>query len=191
MSALLPDTLTHYYSAARGPLRSLSSIPIDQAEALMEDIHRQGLGFASRRPADYLVNRRGVEKLVRDGFIRKGGVPCRDTPHYFILGECAWVKTWYPDGRDLRLPLALFDPMTVSFTYGDSYPAMRFQDGKPYRAQVYTLAELPGLVAEFGLPQDWNPTGALGPERYIEAQVWQDERLVEWLHDNRRNLSDE
>ncbi len=62
----------------------------------------------------------------------------------------------------------------VSFTYGDTFPAMRFGDGKPYRRQVYTLAELPDLVVMYGLPQEWNADGKGGPDRYIEAQVWYD-----------------
>ena len=36
------------------------------------------------------------------------------------------------------------------------------------------LADLPAVVAEYGLPQECNTEGKLGPERYIEAQVWQD-----------------
>jgi hypothetical protein len=44
---------------------------------------------------------------------------------------------------------------------------------KVYRGQVYTLAELPELVARYGLPQVWNPDGKLGPERY-KAQVWEE-----------------
>jgi hypothetical protein len=69
----------------------------------------------------------------------------------------------------LCIPLAVFQPKIVSFTYGDTFPAMRYADAKPYRGQVYTLAELPGLVEQYGLPQDWNAEGKLGPERYIEA----------------------
>jgi hypothetical protein len=37
---------------------------------------------------------------------------------------------------------------------------------------VYTCEQLPELIRAYGWPQDWNPAGALGPERYIEAQVW-------------------
>lgn len=55
---------------------------------------------------------------------------------------------------------------------------MRFQDGRPYRGQVYTLGELPELVRKFGLPQVWNQDGKFGPERYIEAQVW-DKALIQ------------
>ncbi len=84
------------------------------------------------------------------------------------------MLNWYADGCALRLPLGALDPQTVSLTYGDSFPAMRYQDGSPWRGQVYTLAELPALVARYGLPQVWNADGRRGPDRYIEAQLWSD-----------------
>jgi hypothetical protein len=56
----------------------------------------------------------------------------------------------------------------------------RYQDGKPYRNQVYTLNEIRKVVNEFGLPQEWNFDGNKGPERYIEVQVWDDKSLCNW-----------
>ncbi len=44
-------------------------------------------------------------------------------------------------------------------------------DGQKYRRTVYTLAEIPGIIEKYGLPQDWNNDGAFGPERYIEVQI--------------------
>lgn len=178
----LPDFLCHYYEASDGPFRNLSDLPDEAAEQLLQQI-REGddRRFASRRPADYLSVRRRLEAQVRAGFIAKGGKPLRERPHYLILGACPWVRDWYPDGRELRIPLTAFSAAIVSFTYGDSFPAMRYQDGKAYRGQVYTLAELPGLISRFGLPQDWNAGGEHGPERYIEAQVWADEPLRRYL----------
>jgi hypothetical protein len=58
---------------------------------------------------------------------------------------------------------------------------MRVQDGKPYRGQVYTAEEIRKIIKSYGMPQHWNPTGALGPDRYIEAQVWDDQPLLPWL----------
>lgn len=173
-----PDFLTHYYEAARGPLCSLSTLPPDGAERLLTRIRQAGEVFASRRSPDYLAIRRGLEQRIRELFIARGGQPQRATPHYFIVGACPWLLSWYRAGREIRAPLAAFDPSTVSLTYGDSFPAMRFQDGAPWRGQVYMLAELPALVARYGLPQVTNPEGRLGPDRYIEAQVWGDEPLV-------------
>ncbi|MBN2472200.1 MAG: hypothetical protein JXN59_15865 [Anaerolineae bacterium] len=177
----LPDFLSHYYEAACGPFRSLSDLPPEEADRVQAALCQRGTTFAGRRSPDYLSIRRDLETRVRGLFVARGGRPERARPHYLILGACPWVKTWYLDGRELRIPLARFDPAIVSFTYGDTFPAMRYGDGKPTRGQVYTLAELPALVAEHGLPQDWNADGRGGPDRYIEAQVWSDAPLREYL----------
>ncbi len=173
----VPDVLTHYYDAARGPFRSLTALPLDEADRLQAQIAAQGHAFASQRPAGYLAVRRDLEQRIRQLFAARGGCPERATPHYFIVGACDWLLTWYEQPACLSLPITEVDPAVVSLTYGDSFPAMRVQDGKPWRGQVYTLRDLPGLVARFGLPQQWNADGARGPDRYIEAQVWSDAPL--------------
>jgi hypothetical protein len=180
----LPDFLSHYYEAADGPLRNLSDLPHEEAEMLLARLRLAGDRFASQRNDDYLTVRRELEQRVRSLFIARGGRPVRERPHYFLLGACPWLLTWYPQGCELRVPLRAFRPETVSFTYGDTFPAMRYADGKPYRGQVYTLSELPSLVEQYGLPQDWNPDGEGGPDRYIEAQVWDDEPLRLYLASN-------
>ena len=37
------------------------------------------------------------------------------------------------------------------------------------------------LIGQYGLPQKWNPVGRLGPDRYIEAQIWDDRPLRKFL----------
>lgn len=66
---------------------------------------------------------------------------------------------------------------SVSFTYGDLFPTMRYTDDKPYRKQVYTKDEILDVIQSYGWPQEWNQLGNLGPERYIEVQVW-NERMI-------------
>lgn len=178
---MLPLDLCHYYDCSQGPFRNLSDLPEAEAERVLNAIRAQGMGFASQRAVDYLSIRRGLEQRVRELFIEKGGQPRRERPHYMILGACDWVKSWYVAGCELCIPIANFAAEHVSFTYGDTFPAMRYGDGKPTRGKVYTMAELPVLVAEFGLPQICNPDGKLGPDRYIEAQVWDDASLRAWL----------
>lgn len=182
---MIPDYLCHYYEEADGPLRNLSDLPIPEAEALLERLRLQGDRFASQRKEDYLAVRRNLEDQVRQLFTEKGGRPRRMHPHYFVLGECAWLKSWYPHGCELRIPLKSFCLESLSFTYGDTFPAMRYNDGKPYRGKVFTWVELPALVNEYGLPQIWNADGKYGPERYIEAQVWEDELLKEYVNPDR------
>lgn len=176
-----PDFLTHYYEASQGPFRSLSDLDPETAEAILQRIREDGVIFASKRNADYLRIRRGLETQIRQLFIQKGGQPRSRRPHYFILGSCDWVKSWYQEGREVIVPIRSFDPAAISFTYGDSFPAMRYKDGKPYRCQVYTLSELGQVIEKYGLPQQWNCDGSLGPERYIEAQVWDDEPIQKYL----------
>lgn len=74
-----------------------------------------------------------------------------------------------------------FRNLSSAFTYGDLFPTMRYEDGKPYRKQVYTKREIVQIVDTYGLPQDWNRDGSLGPERYIEVQIWDDVIVKEWL----------
>jgi hypothetical protein len=174
---LVPQVLSHYYEKGLRAFRSLSDLPPEQAEQVMATIRAAGIGFASKRSEDYLAIRAELENRVRQMFIDKGGKPKRLHPHSMILGTSAWLQSWYPDGQELCIPLAKFDPDSVSFTYGDIFPAMRYQDGKPYRGQVYGMHDLEQLIQEFGLPQEWNPDGRLGPDRYIEAQVWDDTPL--------------
>lgn len=178
---MIPDFLSHYYEASKGPFRSLSDLRPDEAEVILNNLRQKGDVFASKRAEDYLDIRRSLEEKVRELFIKKGGKPRRQKPHYMILGACSWLKEWYLDGQEVRIPLIDFRPEIVSFTYGDTFPAMRYQDGKPYREQVYTLDELPELVNLHGLPQVWNCDGTHGPDRYIEAQVWADEPIKQFL----------
>jgi hypothetical protein len=183
-STTLPDSLYHYYEASKGPFLNLSDFPLTEAEQVLDQIRQKGEIFASKRSPDYLTIRRELEIKVRQMFIAKGGKPIRKRPHYMILGACPWLIDWYKDGRELRVPLSAFQTERVSFTYGDTFPAMRYQDGKPYRGQVYTLDELPELIRLHGLPQEWNPDGKLGPDRYIEAQVWDDAPIKQYLKGN-------
>jgi hypothetical protein len=177
-SMVMQDFLFHYYDKSTGPFLNLSDLESADAERIMEEIRNGGKGFASRRPIDYLAIRRELETRARTLFEQKGGKPIRAYPHYMTLGQCPWLLKWYGNGMELKISIDLFDPMTVSFTYGDLFPTMRFQDNKPYRRQVYTLPEICNLINRFGLPQEWNADGSHGPERYIEAQIWDDRPLA-------------
>ncbi len=96
------------------------------------------------------------------------------SPHYMVVEECPWLRTWYEEPEVVVIPLEKLDTRKISFTYGDSMPTFspRVNDGKEYRKKVYTYEEILEIIEKYGLPQEWNADGANGPERYIEAQVW-------------------
>jgi hypothetical protein len=173
--------LYHYFDESTGPFRNLSDLEPADAEKVLNEIRDQQKGFASKRSTDYLTIRRSLELKARELFILKGGKPIRSYPHYMTLGECPWLLEWFEQGKQVSIPIEEFDPYTISFTYGDLFPTMRYPDGKVYRGQVYTLNEIYRVINEFGLPQKWNPLGSNGPERYIEVQIWDDKSLTTWL----------
>jgi hypothetical protein len=156
-------------------------LSLEDAEQILEEIRRNGNRFASQRTSDYMNKRRALEDKIRMLFEAKGGKPKLARPHYMILGDCPWLKTWYVDGQALQIKLVFIPESCVSFTYGDSFPAMNYNDGKPYRGQVYSWGELGEVIERYGLPQIWNPDGRGGPERYIEAQIWDDTPLREHI----------
>jgi hypothetical protein len=177
--------LYHYYECRRGPFVNLSDLPLSEAEQILTHIRQAGQTFASKRTPDYLAIRRDLEEHVRRLFEAKGGRPRRARPQYMTVGACTWLREWYVQGCELSIPIRSFAPDVISFTYGDTFPALRLHDGRPYRGQVYILAELPGLIQQYGFPQDWNRDGQYGPERYIEAQVWDDGPLQPYLDPSR------
>jgi hypothetical protein len=177
--------LYHYYECRCGSFVNLSDLPFSEAEQILMRIRQAGQTLASKRTPDYLAIRRDLEERVRRLFEAKGGRPRHAQPHYMTVGACTWLREWYVQGCELSIPISSFAPEVISFTYGDTFPALRLHDGRPYRGQVYILAELPGLIQQYGLPQDWNCDGQYGPERYIEAQIWDDEPLQPYLDPSR------
>jgi hypothetical protein len=167
--------LYHYYEYERGPFKNLSSLSEEKAEEVFMQLRQSGDVFASKRSADYLLVRRELESRAREMFVAKGGKPKKQFPHYMTLGECEWIRSWYKQGCEIQIDLVHFDPDTLSFTYGDLFPTMRYNDGKPYRGKIYTLDEIKSLIEKYGMPQVWNRDGTSGPERYIEVQVWDDQ----------------
>ncbi|QHW29956.1 hypothetical protein GZH47_03305 [Paenibacillus rhizovicinus] len=166
--------LYHYFERGAGPFRNLSALSDEDAACVSARLRVEGRAFASKRSDDYLAIRRELEQRARSMFVRKGGRPSGNFPHYMTLGPCRWLETWFVEPEVIALDWDYFTAETLSFTYGDLFPTMRVADGRPYREQVYTKAEIRGIIGQYGLPQHWNPEGESGPERYIEVQVWDD-----------------
>lgn len=169
--------LFHYYDIETGPFRNLSQLPAEDAQAVSDRLRSEGRTFAGRRSTDYMLVRRELEARARELFIQKGGRPRNAYPHYLTLGACEWLETWYEKPGFVEVPWGEIAEESISFTYGDLFPTMRYRDDKPYRRQVYTKQEIVTVIERFGWPQAWNKQGEHGPERYIEAQVW-DERAI-------------
>jgi hypothetical protein len=181
MKLVVPTNCYHYYEQEVGPFASLSQLPMEDAERILGQIRAEGTRFASKRAIDYVRVRTELEQLARGLFIDKGGKPKTSVPYYLTLGRCEWLVEWYNNGAELGIPLSSLDPLSVSFTYGDLFPTMRYADAKPYRKKTYMLEEIGQVIDEYGLPQEWNRDGKKGPERYIEVQLWDEEPIIQYL----------
>ena len=174
--------LYHYYDRRTGPFRSLTSIPWEEAKRVLEKIRQERPdSFCAQRDGEYITRRLNCEARLRKEFLAIGGVTDIDSPHYMVLGESRWLSTWYEQSDCIKIPVEKFDISKISFTYGDSMPTFNFKDGKEYREKVYDYEGILKVIEKYGLPQEWNDDGRYGPERYVEAHVWTDDVIKDYL----------
>lgn len=175
--------LYHYYDKTKVPFLNLSDLPVEQANEMLDDIRKRKPDTqAAKRQIDYMEKRLYYEGILREEFLKKGGVIKRSSPHYMTVEHSPWLSTWFQPCGIIKIPIEEFDLATISFTYGDSHPTFspRVQDGKEYRKKLYMYDEILDLIERYGLPQQWNDDGKYGPERYIEAHVWSDETIKKY-----------
>lgn len=175
-----PLRLVHYFDARRGPFRSLSALPPDDARRVTRELAAREPGMLGERSEAYVDRRRELERLARAAFVAQGGTPRAPFPQYMVVEPCAWLAGWYARPAAVECGSDAFEPGVLSFTYGDLFPTFspHVRDGREYRGRVYTLDGIRELLGRIGTPQRWNADGRHGPERYVEVQVWQDAATV-------------
>ena len=176
--------LYHYYDKTVGSFKNLSDNSIDNANKILREIAITKPNVqCSKRSSDYMYYRLNYENILRTEFTKMGGIIKRKSPHYMVVEHCPWLSTWFDNCSYVKIPIEKFDLRTVSFTYGDSHPTFsdRVNDEKEYRKKLYTYNQILKIINKYGLPQDWNSDGRFGPERYIEAHIWTDDVISEYL----------
>ena len=190
------DYLTRYYTRGAPPFQSLSALPDGEAIQIMQELYAQFEGSILferfKDPALYLYQRKQTEQWTREQFIAKGGQPQAAYPISMVLGSSRWVEKHAPGAAatqaEIRIPLAILNESEVSFTYPDSMISFWFGQARPaelyqpdYHGRVFTLAEILAIIELKGMPEEnWNThlPGDLAP--YIEAQVWNHKRLLDY-----------
>ena len=183
---VFPDVITHNYHPARGAFQNICNLPEVEAESILAEI--RATSNASLR-SNYLQRRFAVEEWLFEDSRRKLGRTPLSRPIYFFLGN-------FDDGRDASrpkshvLPLALFPPETLTFTFPDSmasyFNATRnshLPDRKEYHGNVFTLGEIKDVVARFWMPSKrCTAEPSMNYDRFIEVQVWDDRPLKSFLY---------
>lgn len=193
----LPKHITHYFSGADKPFQNLSDLDPDVLATVLAKLKRrkaENPAFKRVFGKVYMEFRQGTETKLRDLFVARGGKPERQSPHYFVLGDCEWFAGLYPDPQTVTLDLPSLSPEVASFTYPDSFVSMRLgpdfglppEPRQPYHEKAFLLDELAAVVAEYGLPdgavyEDYADYHKRRFEKYIEVQVWADGPVAEFL----------
>ena len=149
---------------------NISELSMEQSNIILNRIKKEKPTTQSaQRDTEYMFRRHMYEDIIRKEFLKKGGIINRNVPHYMVVEHSPWLSTWFEDSAYIKISIEEFDLKTVSFTYGDSHPTFspwpRDDDWKEYCRKLYTYDEILVIMKKYGLPQDWNNDGKLGPER--------------------------
>lgn len=193
----LPNLVTHYHSRLDRPFLNLSDLPSDELEEVVEKLQQRKSDDPNYKRVfgrRYMDFRKETETKLRRLFEERGGEPERQSPHYFVLGECPWFSDLYPDAETVQLDWRTLPKGLTSFTYPDSFVSMRLgqkyglppEPLQPYHERVFFMRELAEIVAKHGLPdgsadEDYNGYHNRRFEKYIEVQLWADGPVTEFL----------
>ncbi len=176
--------LTHYYHEQDRPFQNLASLSLEIALSVIAGLQERTGAVYRRfdRPAEYLCQRRETESWLRAEFIKKGGQPIANHPHYLVVDRSAWIEEGYNgQSKTVQIPISAFNPDLVSFTYPDSMISywLKSQTDRifyqpEYHGQVFGVGEIDKIIERFGIPdREWETEPARKYDIFIEAQVWE------------------
>jgi len=180
--------LYHYFERDFGPFMPLTALPVEEAKQIL--IAKKAAGKFHNPDIDgFLQNRYDRDKQLRNAFIAHGGRPQRIAPVYMMLGEHPQWESAYEHPAVIKIPLKEFDPLTVSFTYGDSFaifnPALFGEE--EYWNKIYFADEILEVIDRHGFPPyvEYDFKRGIYPTdkninhhlKYVEAHIWSDNVL--------------
>lgn len=172
--------LFHYFEKSRGPFKTLSDLTVEESIRIHTELEAENTIFAARSAnGQYMLQRHIVEQRAYAMFLRKGGKPKRKNPYYMVLAEeeSEECKSWFHDCGIIKIPLNEFDPLTVSFTYGDSFPTFKpiFDEEPEY--SLYLFDEILDVIKKRGMPPVRTDSMSWLEPSYVEAQIWSNETI--------------
>jgi hypothetical protein len=166
----IPDYIVHYNRSE--PFRSMTAVePSFRSQTVKNLNETNSWGIARFLDAEYLDRRSMAEKRMHSEFVSRGGSPEIENPFYFFLGRNQQFES-NELNKGYQILLKDLDPLSVSFTYGDSLLAYdenyRSQVGEKYKnplcARLFLIEELENLFS--------HPAFPVSNRLHIEAQLW-------------------
>lgn len=197
----LQHFLYHYFERCFGPFRPLTDLAMEKARKVLFEQRAAGR-FHNPDIDGFLHKRCERDQKLRNIFISRGGKPEKVSPIYMMLGEHKQWESAYEEPAVIKIPLEEFNPLTVSFTYGDSFaifnPSLFGEE--EYWNKLYFVDEILDVINRHGFPPyvEYNFKEGIYPKdkhinhhlKYVEAHVWSDKVLDKyrniWLGENFR-----
>ena len=180
--------LYHYFERGLGPFMPLTALPLEEARQIL--IGQRTVGkFGNPDIEGFLQKRYNRDRRLRNLFIAHGGQTQRTVPVYMMLGEHRQWESAYENPAVIKIPLKEFDPLTVSFTYGDSFAIFNSAlfGEEEYWNNIYFADEILEVIVRYGFPPyvEYDFKRGIYPTdkhinhhlKYVEAHVWSDELL--------------
>lgn len=118
---------------------------------------------------NYYKLRETQDKYLYKEFIAIGGKPETEHPLSFVIEGSKYLKEWFGNGIETRIPLSGIREEHISFTLGDS-GAEYGRSGSVRLLGLHDMAEL--LAKQTGAFNDF--LKVIG-KQYVEVQLWSDE----------------
>lgn len=117
---------------------------------------------------------------------------CAFFPLYMVVENTTWIEEGYKgQSRKIQIPISEFEPKEVSFTYPDSMISYWLKDKKQapfyqpdYHGQVFRLDEIIQVIKKYRIPvEEWKTQKARKHDIFIEAQIWNEQAVLNYLKD--------
>lgn len=163
--------LVHYCHPDCEPLKNIMRLPREEAFAMarrMAEAHPETTAFYRFADFDnYFALREAQDRYLYECFKELGGIPEEEHPLSFVIEGSDYLKEWFGNGTEIRLPLRAIDSGDVSFTVGDSGA----EYGKNGSVELLTKEELQKRIDQSGGFEAFMQESG---KYYVEVQLWSD-----------------
>ena len=172
MGGLDELVLTNYCHPDCRPLMNIMRLNREDAFGLareMAEQHPETTAFYRFADFDnYYELRKAQDAYLYCRFRELGGQPEETHPLSFVIGDSDYLREWFGNGTETKLPLKGIAPEHISFTVGDS-GAIYQRDGA---VELLTMEGFASLLDEY----DGSVSALLKSKGrgYVEVQLWSD-----------------
>jgi len=186
----LPDYITHYFEADRGPFRNICDLSDEEAVKLVreEEDARTGFNRFAMGP-DFLAWRREADDLLIRAYSEKFGHPPEGRPYFALLGSFDKTLTMFREGKKIEMEVSGFSENELTFmypdhahlvtVYGSNAPPLFYQppadwSRESFWGRLLTITELREEYSRLGIDKmvhaHMERDGWAGC--YVEAHLW-------------------